>query len=113
MNLFITIIIITKLLFIILSLIHIYLKKIKKTNSDLDKKILFLKERIEFIFILFMSILLIHLFNPFSPKSVEVKGETKLLLFLFGIILIISANWNTFIGKSIGLKMFQSIFVLQ
>jgi len=54
MNLFITIIIITKLLFIILSLIHIYLKKIKKTNSDLDKKILLLKERIEFIFILFM-----------------------------------------------------------
>jgi len=37
-----------------------------------------------------MALLLIFLFNPGTDRSVLIDKETKILLFLFGIILIIT-----------------------
>ena len=43
-----------------------------------------------------MSILLIYLFNPRVDRSVLIDKETKILLYLFGFILLIIAKWNLF-----------------
>ncbi len=79
---------------------HIYLKTKGEEKSDLDKKVLYWKERFEFIFIAAMSILLIYLFNPRSNKNIVLDKETKILLFLFGFILLITAKWDIFIKES-------------
>ena len=61
-----------------------------KKDSEMDIKIRYWKNKVETIFKLMMSLLLIFLFNPTTDRSVLIDNETKLLLFLFGIILIIS-----------------------
>ena len=112
MNLFtsyIILIFIVKILFIGLEAYHVSLKIKGQENTQKDKNTLFWKDRIEFIFIFLMSLLLIYLFNPRTTKSVVINGETKLLLFLFGIVLLITADWNTFIKESKQFKRFQNI----
>jgi hypothetical protein len=100
----------TKIIFILMSLIHIFLKLKGKENSELDKKFVYVKERVEFIFVFLMAFLLIYLFNPFtSIKTVEVNGKPKILLYLFGIVLLITADWNTFIYESQWFKSIQQI----
>ena len=47
-----------------------------------------------------MAVLLILLFNPRYKKKIEIFGEVKYLLFLFGIILILTSNWSIFIQHS-------------
>lgn len=103
-DLYIYLIFAIKLCFISMSLTHIYLKVKGESDSDLDKKIFYWKERFEFIFILLMAILLIYLFNPRIDRNVMINGETKLLLYLFGFVLLITANWETFFHES---KWFQ------
>jgi len=92
-------IILIKVLFIICALTHIFLKATNK-NPDLDKTVVYWKERFEFIFFILMAFLLIYLFNLKDPRPVVVEGETKLLLYLFGFILIITAKWSTFIKEA-------------
>jgi hypothetical protein len=41
-------------------------------------------------------LLLIILFNPFYNNLQYINRETTILLFIFGIILILTADWNTF-----------------
>jgi hypothetical protein len=89
-----------KICFMLMVVTHIYLKAKGEEQSDLDKKILYLKERFEFIFIASMSILIIYLFNPIIEKSILIDKETKVLLFLFGFILLITANWDIFFRES-------------
>ena len=79
---------------------HIYLKSKGEEKSDLDKKVLYWKERFEFIFIALMSILLIYLFNPRSNKNITIDRETKILLYLFGFILLLTAKWDIFFKES-------------
>jgi CHASE2 domain-containing sensor protein len=96
-------------LFVILAATHIYLRAKGKTNSNLDKNIVYWKDRIEFIFVLLMSVLLIYLFNPRKDKSVLINYETKLLLYLFGFVLLIMAKWDTFIEEAKWFKDLQEI----
>lgn len=99
MNILVTVIIIVKLAFIIFSLIYLYYTLKKKTSDPKAIKIKFWKERLEFIFIFLMSIFLIILFNPRTPSK-PLSYETKLLLYLFGIISLITADWGTFFTES-------------
>lgn len=98
-----------KIGFIIMAVTHLYLKLKGKEHTDLDKKILYWKERFEFIFIILMAILLIYLFNPRHDKSILIDNETKILLYLFGFVLLITSDWNTFIKESSWFKMTQEI----
>ena len=98
-----------KIIFIILATVHLYLKFKNKTDSDLDKAILFWRERIEFIFTSLMAFLLIYLFNPKNNRIFMINHETKVLLFLFGFILIITANWKTFLKESNIFKKIQFV----
>jgi uncharacterized protein YhhL (DUF1145 family) len=95
-----------KILFILFSITNLYLKLKGKENSFLYKTLFYWKGRVEFIFIVLMSFLLIYLFNPRKNKSVAIEGETKLLLYLFGVVLLVTADWNDFIHES---KWFQRV----
>ena len=99
-DIYIISIVLVKIGFIGLAATHLYLKHNGKTNSEKDKEVLFWKERFEFVFIILMACLLRYLFNPRNDRSFMINYETKLLLFLFGFILLITANWQIFIEES-------------
>ena len=97
-----------KIIFILLSITHIYLKVKGEADTDLDKNIIYWKERIEFVFIILMALLLIYVFNPRIPHTNLLNYEVKLLFYLFGIILIITSDWGIFIRESKWFKYLQS-----
>lgn len=107
-DIYIYIIFAVKVCFILMAITHVYLKATGKTESELNKTIFYWKERIEFIFILLMSILLIFLFNPRKQNQELINKETKLLLYLFGFVLLITANWSIFITEAPWFKKFQT-----
>ena len=106
---YISIVFLLKIVFVILASANVYLKFKNKAGSDLDKEILFWKERVEFVFIVLMSILLIYLFNPIKNKLFMINNETKLLLYLFGVVLIITADWKAFFKESGIFKKIQFV----
>jgi len=97
---YVILIILVKVLFVILAVSHLYLQFRHKSDSETDKKIVYWKERVEFVFITLMSLLLIYLFNPRSTIDAKLDFETKLLLYLFGFILLITAKWGLFFKES-------------
>jgi len=106
---FIYLIIAIKFCFILMAISHFYLKAKGHTDSDLDKNIVYWKEIFEFIFILFMSILLIYLFNPAYNRNTMIDFEIKLLLYFFGFLLIINAKWDTIFKEAKWFKELQKI----
>jgi hypothetical protein len=81
----------------------------EENGQKINEGILFWKERLEFIFIALMALLLIYLFNPRRDRNVIIDYETKLLLYLFGFILLITAKWGDFIHENPLFKKFQKI----
>jgi hypothetical protein len=108
-TIYISIIFLIKIVFVILATVHLYLKFKNKSGSDLDKEILFWRERSEFIFTVLMAILLIYLFNPIKNKMFMINNETRLLLYLFGIVIIITADWKIFLKESNIFKKIQFV----
>ena len=104
---YIILVFIVKIIFVVLAVTHIYLKAKGKIDSSLDKNIVYWKDRFEFIFAFLMAFLLLYLFNPMQGKSVIISGETKLLLYLFGFVLLITAKWGAFIEESKWFKILQ------
>ena len=93
-------IILVKIVFIISAIGHIYFSHSTiKQAKHIDDKLIYFKERTEFIFIISMSILLIYHFNPRFSKT-PINSETSLLFFLFGWILILTAKWSLFITEA-------------
>ncbi len=100
LKIYTTLIFAVKFIFIILALTQIYLKVLQIPNSVLVNAVDYWKSRIEFFFAFLMAGLLIYLFAPPMNKSVEIAGESKLLLFLFGIVLLTTAKWRAFFNES-------------
>lgn len=98
-NIYITLVFFVKIIFILLALTHIFIKLKGKENSTLDKKIEYWKERVEFVFVVMMSLLLIYIFSP-RVRTTTVDGETKILLYLFGFVLLITAKWEDFFHEA-------------
>jgi hypothetical protein len=88
LNLYVSFTLGVKILFIILLFLELVLKHQNK-DKELLAKITIAKDRVENLFILLMSLLLIYLFNPFIIRSILLDYETKLLIFLFGFMSII------------------------
>lgn len=106
----ITFIIIIKLIFLGLAIYDkLLLEKTKmvKTPSqktkvqDKEKNVSYWKGRVEFIFVILMSIVLIYLFYPRSKNPPVIDGHTRLLLFLYGILSILTADWEMFFNTSV------------
>lgn len=108
-DMYITFIFLIKIGFIVTAVTHLYLKTKGKDHSALDKDILYWKERLEFIFIAAMAILLIFLFNPRNNRMSIIDRETKVLLYLFGFVLLITAKWDVFFHESRLLEMVQRV----
>jgi hypothetical protein len=100
-TIYISFIIFIKFAMVCLAITHLYLKLKKQTDSELDQKIMYFKEKIEFIFIALMACLLIYLFNPMIDMSDLINRETKFVLYLFGFILLITAKWGDFFKETI------------
>ena len=83
-------IIFCKIILILLILAEIYLWIKGKKETELDKKLQYYKSKVENVFKILMSLLLVFLFNPRTDRSILIDYETKLLLCLFGIILLIT-----------------------
>jgi Ca2+/Na+ antiporter len=98
-----------KIVFIIMALTTIYLKMKGKENSELYKNLFYLKGRVEFVFVILMALLLVYLFNPRKNRLNMINGEVKLLLYLFGIVLLITADWSNFIHESDWFQRTQEI----
>lgn len=105
----ITVIFVIKIAFIVMTLIHIYLKVKNRENDAVDKRVVYWKNKFEFIFICLMSILLVYLFNPTKNRDRMLDEETKILLFLFGFVLLITAKWNTFFKEDLLVQTIQKI----
>jgi surface polysaccharide O-acyltransferase-like enzyme len=56
-----------------------------------------------------MAILLIYLFNPINNNTNLIDKEAKILLYLFGIVLLVTAKWSEFIHESKWFKYIQKI----
>lgn len=99
-EIYVTLIFIVKFVFIVLAISRLYIKNIKPDDKKLLEKIEFWKDRVEFIFIAMMSVMLIYIFNPRANRINMISGETKVLLYLFGFVLLITAKWSLFIKES-------------
>lgn len=104
LSVFITSIFVVKVAFILLAVYGLY---VKARHPGLADQVEFWKKRVEFVFVSQMSILLIYLFNPRSSNMID--KEAKLLLFLFGFVLLLTENWSTFLQESIWFKHLQTI----
>jgi uncharacterized membrane protein YiaA len=83
-------IIFCKIILILLILAEVYLWIKGKKETEMDKKLQKIKSKVENVFKILMSLLLVFLFNPRTDRSILIDYETKLLLCLFGIILLIT-----------------------
>jgi len=92
--------------FILLALTHLYYKTKGEEESKNNKTVLYWKDRLEFTFVFLMSLLLIYLFNPRYNRLNMIDNEAKILLFLFGFILILTAKWSVFFEES---KWFSTV----
>ena len=99
-DIYVAVIFVFKIIFIILSLTNIYLKIKGKKNTVLESNIKYWKEKTEFIFTILMAFLLIFLFSPRTNRMMIINGETKMLLYLFGFVLLITSKWSEFIKES-------------
>lgn len=99
---FIYFIIFVKGLFLFFALWNFYLKK-KNGSSDgetkLEKRISYCKNLTEKIFMVLVSILLIYLFNPYHDNKYLLDDKyVKLLIFIYGILMLITFDWTVFAG---------------
>ena len=97
---FIVFIVVIKIIFVISAVAHIFMSHAhnQKLKDGVDPKLVLLKERTEFVFIISMAILLIYHFIP--GKNKEITEESALLFFLFGIVLLITSKWSLFITEA-------------
>ena len=91
-----------KLIFLCSSVYLRYLTFTHTTKSpDLIEKLNYWKYRSEFIFKACLSLILIILFNPRNTSNIiTLDTETKLLLFIYGWIVISEADWGQFFKTS-------------
>jgi hypothetical protein len=85
-----------KIIYIGLAMYEIYIKHKEPKNTKKREKIQYLKERVETLFKGLMAVLLLILFNPRRTKdTIKLDYETRLLLYLFGFILLLTADWKS------------------
>jgi hypothetical protein len=85
---------------------NFYLKK-KHGNSNgsaetkLEKRISYCKNLTENLFMVLVSVLLIYLFNPYHENKYLLDDKyVKTLLFIYGILMLITFDWSVFASYS-------------
>ena len=99
MEFYILFIIGLKIIFFLLLITHLYLKN-KTKWSEVDEKLLYWKERVEFLFITCMAMLMLYIFNPRSANTIFITNEIKILLFAFALLILMTENWEKFFNEN-------------
>lgn len=89
----ISIMIITKLLWIILFLTHKYLVSTSNVHAQ---NIFFIQELLYIVWSVLMGLLLIGLFNHFTPPQVCLSGHVKRYLYILGILITVGGIIKAF-----------------
>lgn len=106
---FVTFLFIVKILFAILALTLIYLKRSGKEDTKMNEFVAFWKKRLEFVFIIGVSLLLMIFFFPWRKIQIDPTFEMRLLFFFYGIIILINLDWKIVVGQSPFLETVQKI----
>ena len=100
---YIFVIILVKFTYLFFVIRNMFIKNLIKNNPNNKnyKESLEINDRfqhqLEFIYTILMASLLIILFNPININHTILDHEAKTLLYLFGLLLIITADWTHFI----------------
>jgi hypothetical protein len=91
-----------KVVFILLKLTAFYNRVMGIKDTLFSTNVLFWADRVEFIYTFLMAILIIALFkNAVKDGQICIYDkETLFLMYVFGIILLFTADWNEFISES-------------
>lgn len=82
----------------------------ERTKDKTAQWALYWKDRSEFVFIFMMAILCMYIFSPFNRgKNIVIDEHTRILLFVYGIIIFITADWNLFFHEAKWFKYVQRI----
>lgn len=110
-NLLIILIIMIKVVFILLKLVAFYNRVMNIKDTLFSTNVLFWADRVEFIYTFLMAILIIALFKNAVKVGVLCiyDKETIFLMYVFGFILLFTADWNEFISESTIITNIQNI----
>ena len=110
-NLLIILIIMIKVVFILLKLVAFYNRVMGIKDTLFSTNVLFWADRVEFIYTFLMAILIIALFKNAVKVGVLCiyDKETIFLMYVFGFILLFTADWNEFISESTIITNVQNI----
>jgi len=97
---FILFVFLSKILFVVCGVWHFILVKKNKGENELSIKLAIRKEYFEFIFVISMALLCLYLFNPLAEIRPAINKETRILLFIFGWIILINCKWDLFFEQS-------------
>jgi hypothetical protein len=97
---FILFVFLSKILFVVCGVWHFILVKKNKGENELSIKLAIWKEYFEFIFVVSMALLCLYLFNPLAEIRPAINKETRVLLFIFGWIILINCKWDLFFEQS-------------
>jgi hypothetical protein len=106
-HIYVYFLVLLKTLFILGAIYLAYLKK-KNGNEETIEKIEYWKQRCEFVFVIGMAVILIITFTPWRSKVI-IDYETRLLLFMLGWILLITAKWSDFFHQAKWFSYVQKI----
>jgi hypothetical protein len=81
---------------------HLPADKINMKMEYLDNIAVYINKRLEFIYFLAMSVLLIFIFNPHYRNQKYITKHMALLFYLFGFIIILTVNWKMFMNDLFG-----------
>jgi len=105
---FVIFIVAVKALYVSLALYLFYLKEMRHGSREGSgakemetiSRVSYWKERVELVFIVNMSILLVYLFYPWREKPLPIDGDARSLLFAYGIVILFAAKWwSVFRGR--------------
>ena len=86
-------ILVVKIFFVFFSVTDKYYHLKGKLGGKIQTFVAKWKIRFELIFIITMSLLCIGLFNPWRKGLLNIDPMTSFLLFVYGIIIFIKADW--------------------
>ena len=89
-----------KIAFIISILTLKYYEMVKPSETKQISKLTTVKEQIDFVYVVFMSIILLLNFGPWV-KFISIDYEKRILFFIYGIIVLLTANYDSFKNQSI------------
>jgi hypothetical protein len=82
--------------------LHLPMDKLNINVEYLDNMAVYINKRLEFIYFLAMSVLLIFIFNPHYRNQKYITKHMGLLFYLFGFIIILTVNWKMFMNDVFG-----------